>query len=393
MTMIVNTDGKLPIKAWVKSQDNIEETALAQAINLANMPYTFSHVALMPDVHMGYGMPIGGVLATDGVVVPNAVGSDIGCGMIAQDFNIPVPSRQVLEYIVELIYKRIPVGFSKHLSPVDTQAMPTRTGSLVVSAEFDNASRQMGTLGSGNHFIELQRDEEDHLWVMIHSGSRNIGKKVSDYYILQAKNLCSEWHHHEAVQADLAFIPTSHDLAIAYLNDMYYCLEFALFNRLMMMNVVEDIIREVLGLKDEFDLYTMPINDHHNYANLEYHFGKNVWVHRKGATSALNGQLGIIPGSQGTPSYIVRGKGNPLSFMSCSHGAGRRMGRKVAKKVLDFEGEKARLDKQDIVHRMLTRDDLDEASGAYKDIDSVMENQTDLVDILYKLSPVAVVKG
>jgi tRNA-splicing ligase RtcB len=252
------------------------------------------------------------------------------------------------------------------------------------------AAKSLGTLGGGNHFIELQTDLEGYLWVMIHSGSRNLGYQVAKYYNDIAKTLNQRWHSTIPAGYDLAFLPLESHQAQSYLAEMNYCVEYALANRTKMMGVVLNCL--LSGFDQSFSYGTM-INIAHNYARLENHFGKNVMVHRKGATSAKAGEIGVIPGSQGTASFIVRGRGNTQSFMSCSHGAGRKMGRKQATRELNLDEQKAILDDQGIVHGIRSSKDLDEAPGAYKDIETVMENQKDLVEIVTELHPLAVVKG
>jgi tRNA-splicing ligase RtcB len=370
--------------------DNVEDSAMAQALHLAELPFCYKHVALMPDCHMGYGMPIGGVLATQGVVIPNAVGVDIGCGMIAHKTNLRKLPEGDIKSIMGLIRKKIPVGFNRHSK--NKLGMPAvlkgHRVMPIVHREYSKAAKSLGTLGGGNHFIELQYDEEGFLWVMIHSGSRNLGLQVAKHYNDVAKELNAKWYTRVPASWDLAFLPLDTEEAQNYLNEMDYCVQYALANREKMLERVRDSIGEVVAGLHEFQ---MPINIAHNYARVEHHFGHNVMVHRKGATSAQAGEIGIIPGSQGTSSYIVRGLGNPQSFHSCSHGAGRAMGRKQACRELNLEEQQTLM--KGIVHGIRTEKDLDEAPGAYKDIDVVMESQRDLVEIVTKLRPIAVVKG
>jgi len=373
---------------WVS---DLEESALKQAENLANLPFAFKHVALMPDAHCGYGMPIGGVLATQGVVIPNAVGVDIGCGMCAVKTNIEDLDSESLKKIMSGIRSRIPLGFSKHVQAQDESLMPeVEHIPEVIKTHYQNALYQLGTLGGGNHFIEIQYGSDNCIWVMIHSGSRNLGKQVADYYNKLAKSLNSRWHTQVPANWDLAFLPIENQEAKEYLKGMQYCVDFAFANRKLMMERVQEAFKSVLSESVEFSEI---INIAHNYAAWENHFGKDVIIHRKGATSAREGEIGIIPGSQGTKSYIVEGLGNPQSFHSCSHGAGRKMGRKQAQRELDLQEEINRLDRKGIIHAIRRQKDLDEAAGAYKDIHQVMENQKDLVKILVELEPLAVVKG
>lgn len=372
--------------------DDIEPGALKQIKNVANLPFAFRHIAIMPDAHEGYGMPIGGVLATHGVVIPNAVGVDIGCGMCAMRTSLQHIDKEVLRRVISLTRELIPVGFHHHGTPQPETRMPqTYDVSVlpVVRREYKSATHQLGTLGGGNHFIELQQGDDGYVWVMIHSGSRNLGKQVADHYNRIAKKLNERWSKVVDPKADLAWLPTDSPEAVAYLAEMQYCVDFALANRKHMMERVANVIEEVAGTV----VFTPLINIAHNYAASETHFGQQVIVHRKGATSARGGETGIIPGSQGTASYIVEGLGNPDSFMSCSHGAGRKMGRKQAQKQLDFDIEVKKLEEQGIIHGIRHQRDLDEASGAYKDIDEVMNNQQDLVKITRSLKPLAVIKG
>jgi len=372
--------------------DDVEEGALQQARNLANLPFVFRHIALMPDCHQGYGMPIGGVLAARGVIIPNAVGVDIGCGMCAVRSSLTGIDRNSLQRIVDRVHRTVPTGFHWHKSPLPEDVMPEREEHRkmpIVSREYGKARQQVGTLGGGNHFIEVQKGSDGHIWIMIHSGSRNIGKMVADHYNKTAVGLNEKWNTGIPRQWSLAYLPLDSKEAQQYLCEMDYCVRFALSNRKVMMQSLRNAFEEVLPAV----AWEPMINIAHNFAVLETHYKEQVMVHRKGATQAMEGQTGIIPGSQGTRSYIVRGRGNRESFQSCSHGAGRRMGRKQAIRELELAKEKARLDAQGIIHSLKADRDLDEAPSAYKDIDRVMENQKDLVEILVELNPLAVIKG
>jgi len=392
MKEVISTE-RIPIKLWL---NDIEEGALKQAKNLANLPFAFKHIAIMPDCHQGYGMPIGGVLATENVIIPNAVGVDIGCGIIVKKTGLTEISKDDLKSIMGKIREKIPVGFNHHDKPQSEEHMPEISmgyaiGGLpyIINREYESAKRQVGTLGGGNHFIEIQKNNEGHIYIMIHSGSRNLGKKVADHYNKLAKELNKKWYSFVPKEHDLAFLPINTKEASDYILEMNYCVNFALSNRKLIMKRVIDSFEEVIGIPINY----LPINIAHNYAKLENHFGKNVWIHRKGATKAYKDDIGIIPGSQGTSSYIVKGKGNLESFMSCSHGAGRKIGRKQAIKELNLNEEIKKMNEQGIIHRLRHQKDLDEASGAYKDIDIVMENQKDLVEIVTELKPLAVIKG
>jgi len=396
MKQVINTENK-PIKMWL---DDIEDGALAQARNLANLPFTFRHVAIMPDAHQGYGMPIGGVLATTGAVIPNAVGVDIGCGMCAVRTSLREIDRETLKEILGSeksgcgIRAMIPLGFNHHKQAQDESIMPD-LGSLsgakkpIIPNLYQAGRKQVGTLGGGNHFIEIQKGDDGHIWLMVHSGSRNIGLKVANHYNRMAVKLNERWKSRVPSKWELAFLSLESSEGWDYLAEKQYCVDFALASRRLMIERVQEAFAEAIP-----DVSFEPmINIAHNYAAMENHFGENVMVHRKGATKANSGEYGIIPGSQGSRSFIVLGKGNPESFASCSHGAGRVMGRKHAQRTLDLETEKRRLDELGVIHGLRSKRDLDEAAGAYKDISTVMDNQQDLVEIAVALRPLAVVKG
>lgn len=389
MKQIINTE-KIPIKLWI---EDIEAGALEQAKNMANLPFAFRHIAIMPDSHQGYGMPIGGVLATRGVIVPNAVGVDIGCGMCALKTSLTTIEAPVLKKVMSEIRHKVPVGFNHHNEKQNESLMPD-SGNIIkggmVERQYEAALKQVGTLGGGNHFIEIQKGSDGHIWIMIHSGSRNIGLKVAEHYNQVAVRLNERWYSQISSKWQLAFLPIESQEAKDYMTEMQYCVDFAFASRkLMMENIKASFTAEMGGDFAELDF----VNIAHNYARWENHFNNSVLVHRKGATSAKLDEIGIIPGSQGTKSYIVKGKGNPESFESCSHGAGRALSRTMAQNTLSLEEEIARLDKQHIIHAIRNKKDLDEAPGAYKDIDIVMKNQQDLVDIVVELTPLAVIKG
>jgi tRNA-splicing ligase RtcB len=379
---VINTE-KLFIKSWCNEP---EQGAIKQAINLAQLPFAHHHIALMPDTHQGYGMPIGGVLATRDVIVPNAVGVDIGCGVLACQTSLTEITTDKIKKIMGYIRENIPVGFNHRDKPHEIEAPPENA--LIAKMEHKSAQCQIGTLGGGNHFIEIQRGDDGHIWFMIHSGSRNIGKKVCDHYNEIAKALNTRWFSSVPDKWDLAFFPVDTEEGQRYIAEMEYCTRFAAENRNMMASIIGSAF---------FDFFHGMIccqyNVHHNYARLENHFGGNAWVHRKGATSAREGEIGIIPGSQGTKSYIVTGLGNRDSFESCSHGAGRRMGRKEAQRTLSLDDEIKKMEEKGIIHGIRNIDDLDEAAGAYKDIDVVMAEQSDLVKINVELTPLGVIKG
>ena len=381
-----------PVKIWT---DNVEESAMRQIENLTTLPFLFHHLAIMPDVHAGMGMPIGGVLACNDAVIPNAVGVDIGCGMCAvkTSWKLENITPEVLrKKIMRGIRKRIPLGMDHHKEPQDEAYLPTGHDidkTVIVKQRQISITKEVGTLGGGNHFIELQKDEEGTLWIMIHSGSRNLGARVGEHYNNIARVLNEKWHSVVKPELRISFLPWGTKEFEMYWNEMRFCIDFALCNRRLMMQRIEEVIADALpGIEFE-----PMINIAHNYAAFEHHYGEDVIVHRKGATLAREGVVGIIPGSQGTASYIVEGLGNPESFCSCSHGAGRVMSRSAAIKTLDMAEEVAQLEAKGIVHAIRCQDDMQEASGAYKDIETVIMNELDLVKVKTRLLPIAVIKG
>lgn len=395
MHWIDENSGKLPIKSWC---EHVDTKALLQAANLADHSQVFHHVALMPDCHVGYGMPIGGVIACPNAVIPNAVGVDIGCGMVASQTNVQVDTvtRRQIEDILREVRRRIPVGEGhSHRSP-QTWSDFDRLPHWLEKRTAELAPKNLGTLGGGNHFIELQAGDDGFLWLMIHSGSRNLGYKIAEHHHRIAQRLNREMSV-ELPDKDLAYLPTDTSEAKNYIDEMQFALDYAAENRARMMEEFRFSVRQVLKKVDFED----EVNIHHNYAGLEEHFGRKVWVHRKGATSAKLNEMGIIPGSMGTPSYIVRGLGNEESFMSCSHGAGRTMGRNEASRTLSkeecdramegivFEGWKPMRGRG----RQRGMLDLSEAPLAYKDIEDVIDAERDLIEPVVKLIPLGVVKG
>jgi len=393
MKVINKKNYKVPVFNWCPE---IEDGAMAQIDNLAQLPFVFKRISIMSDCHQGYGMPIGGVMAAEGVIVPNAVGVDIGCGMCAVKSNLRAIDTDLLKKIMGEIRKVIPLGFNKHDKEQDIKLMPDNEElKLIVYQEYNNALKSLGSLGGGNHFIEIQKGDDGHIWIMIHSGSRNLGFKVAQHYNKLAVELNEKWKSEVPKSWGLAFLPVDSQEGQDYIKEMQYCVDFALANRKLMMERVKGIVAKVIQeswIDGIISIGFEPmINIAHNYASLENHFGKNVWVHRKGATKATKGLVGIIPGSQGTKSYIVEGLGNKESFMSCSHGAGRKMSRSQARKELSLVEEQYKM--EGIVHGIRSAQDLDEAPGSYKDIGKVMENQKDLVKILVELTPLAVIKS
>jgi tRNA-splicing ligase RtcB len=392
-------------RLWVHQPELVEEQALSQIRSMLATPNLFEHLAVMPDVHWGKGASIGAVMALDNAVVPNCVGVDIGCGMCSYPLGLRYESelsdRRFWRDWLGKVHRAVPTGFNCHgtepgkLAALKThaqvessvQADPKllRCAAIIQPAKKfasleEQVLRQQGTLGGGNHFLEVQRDEADELWLMIHSGSRNIGLKIADHYA----NLARERNKQlgQPAAKDLHWLSLSDPLGRDYLHDMQWALDYALLNRKRMLRAA----LRVLGVN--FD-ETLMINIPHNYAAEEEHYGKRVVVHRKGATSARVDELGIIPGSMGTPSYIVRGLGNPESYTSCSHGAGRTMGRKQAKRVLDISKFTEALTG---TFSTASKSYLDEAPQAYKNIDLVIGAQDELVSVLHKLTPVITLK-
>lgn len=388
----VLTTEHLPIKLWLTELD--ADTG-EQVRNLANHPDVFHHVALMADAHVGYGMPIGGVAATLNKVIPNAVGVDIGCGICTVQTSLTHLDKNQLKTLLAAIRQQIPLGFNHHRQPQDAALMPRPVkgyslGDLpIVSQNYKSGRCQIGTLGGGNHFIEIQKADDDHIWLMIHSGSRNLGFKVAEHY-----NRLAIAHNRQSKSAiptgwQLDSLPIDCSAGQLYLAEMNYCVAFAAANRRLMMTRIIDLIQQLFNPVH----FAEAIDVAHNYAAVETHFNQQVLVHRKGAIRAGRGEIGIIPGSQGSASYVVVGKGNQDSFCSCSHGAGRRLGRKQAQKQLDLSAEIARLEAQGIIHALRGKRDLEEAAGAYKDIEEVMAQQGDLLTATRRLRPLAVIKG
>ena len=388
----VEVIGKTVVKMWTTEFD---DKAREQIENLASLPFVHHHIALMPDCHGGMGMPIGGVLPTKDVVIPNAVGVDIGCGMCAVKTNIRarrLTEKILRKVIMKGIRERIPLGMDHHKEMQDEKYLPTGFDLEklpVVENHYKSIHHQVGTLGGGNHFIELQRDGEGWLWIMIHSGSRNLGKQVGDFYNKKAKWFNELYYSKVESELMLPFLPLKTHEFNEYWDEMNYCIAFAKCNRQLMMDRIKEVIVDALPLAE----FEPTIDIAHNYAAFENHFGANCIVHRKGAVRAMAGEIGIIPGSQGTSSYIVEGLGNPDSYMSSSHGAGRLMSRTQAIKTLSLEDEIKKMESKGIVHSIRSQRDLDEAASAYKDIDHVIALETDLVKVITKLEPLAVIKG
>ena len=401
---------KIPVKVWLETEKELEASCREQALHLANLPFLAGPVCLMPDTHAGMGMPIGGVIASEDVIIPNAVGVDIGCGMAytetgirADDLRqIMTGSGNLVQAIIGDIMRNVPVGFAHHKQPMSSYVLNRaldemdkyeKDGELL--GQLDAGYFQIGTLGGGNHFIELQEDDEGFLSVMIHSGSRHFGKSVCDYFHQKARALNQRWYSQVPDSYRLAFLPVDSPEGQQYLNWMQLSMDFAAENREKMMLAVKAILEKWIGKYTEFSLnFSNDINCHHNYAALENHKGKDLWVHRKGAVEAKNGQMAVIPGAMGSYSYMVMGLGNEDSFCSSSHGAGRRYSRKGAMEAFTCEEVILDLERRGVVLGKKGKADVAEESRfAYKDIEIVMENQKDLVIPVKRLKTIGVVKG
>ncbi|MFS4461004.1 RtcB family protein [Bdellovibrio sp. HCB2-146] len=382
-----------PVKIWAP-EGELEVQAMQQLKNVASLPFVFKHVAAMPDVHLGIGATVGSVIATKGAVIPAAVGVDIGCGMIAARLNIePDKILHDLDRLRAGIEAAIPVGTESNkslTSRVENWSGWKSTPELVSLLRLkDKAALQLGTLGGGNHFIEICTDIEGSVWVMLHSGSRHIGKSLAEEHIRNAKGEMKRLAT-KLPDPDLAYYVEGTSEYSNYMRDLEWAQSYALENREEMLQKVLQAISVHAGFKGAPVPYSMKVNCHHNYATREVHYGENVLVTRKGAVRAQKGDMGIIPGSMGARSYIVRGKGNPESFHSCAHGAGRRMSRSEAKRrfsVKDLIEQTAGVECRKDLHV------VDEIPSAYKNIDQVMQNQQDLVEVVAVLKQVLCVKG
>jgi tRNA-splicing ligase RtcB len=389
----VISETKRPVKIWAS---DLEAEAEKQVRNMAEMPFIFSHVAVMPDAHAGKGSTVGTVIATRGAIIPAAVGVDIGCGMCA--VRLPFKVDRFGDDLAKLrhsIERSVPTGFNSHKEVTKrmSDSLNAITGGLstMKGLNLDKVAHQMGTLGGGNHFIEICQDTENNAWVMLHSGSRNLGKTLAEVHINKAKDLMKQYFI-ELPDPDLAFLAQGTVEFKEYISDLLWAQTYAKANRNeMMLRVLSAVSFEVYGEDKGPEAMTAErVDCHHNYTAMENHGGHNIWVTRKGAVSAREGELGIIPGSMGAKSFIVKGKGNADSFCSCSHGAGRKMSRTKARQVFttdDLEKQTAGVEcRKDI-------DVLDEIPGSYKDIDLVMRNQADLVEPIYTLKQLICVKG
>ena len=386
-----------PVRIWT---DDIDEGSKAQLANIASLPFIHHHVAAMPDVHLGIGATIGSVIATHQAIIPAAVGVDIGCGMVAARLSLTANDidEKRLKKVFDQISRDVPVGRDQHadgrvlvdaVRPFEAglKALTERHPQLLKAfGKFSKWANQMGTLGGGNHFIEVCLDEHERVWVMLHSGSRGIGNAIATYFIELARKDMAR-HMIQLPDRDLAYFAEGSEHFADYVEAVHWAQEYARANRQAMLELV------LAGLARHlppFTVTTEAVNCHHNYVAREHHYGADVWVTRKGAIRAGQGELGIVPGSMGARSYIVRGKGNAESFCSSAHGAGRRMSRTAATKRFT-EADLARQTEGVICRK--DKGVVDEIPGAYKDIDEVMANQRDLTEILHTLKQVVCVKG
>ena len=410
MFVICNENMKVPVKVWLPQNGMPEDSCLEQAYHLADLPFLHKWVALMPDTHTGMGMPIGGVIATTNTVIPNAVGVDIGCGMGFVSTNIKADdvrgiqtaNGSLIQCIVGDILRNIPVGFARHRKPQASacldkarQEFGLYEENTELLPEIESAYYQTGTLGGGNHFIELQEDDKGYTGIMLHSGSRHLGNEICRFFHLKARQLNAKWHSGVPDHYHLAFLPLDTAEGRQYMNWMNLALDFAYENRAKMLAAVKELFAKWVGKHTSLTVeYSDEINCHHNYAAMEHHYDKNVLVHRKGATRAREGEMGLIPGAMGSYSYVVRGKGNPESFCSSSHGAGRLYSRKGAMQAFSCEEVITDLRDQGVILGKHNKKDVAEESRfAYKDIDEVMANQADLVEPVKRLKTIGVVKG
>ena len=393
----VLTSQRVPVKIWT---DDVDEKSTEQLSNIASLPFIHHHVAAMPDVHVGMGATIGSVIATHQAIIPAAVGVDIGCGMVASRLSLTANQldEKTLKKVFDQITRDVPVGRGQHADDrvLVEAARPFAPGLkeltdrhpqlLKAFGKFTKWTNQMGTLGSGNHFIEVCLDETDQIWVMLHSGSRGIGNAIATYFIELARQDIERSMIH-LPDRDLAYFSEGAEHFVDYVTAVHWAQEYAMQNRQSMLDLVLSALARHLP---PFVVTTEAVNCHHNYIAKEHHYGADVWVTRKGAIRAQEGDLGIVPGSMGTRSYIVRGKGNPESFCSSAHGAGRRMSRTAAEK--QFTADDLAQQTKGVICRK-DKGVIDEIPGAYKDIDQVMANQNDLTEIMHTLKQVVCVKG
>jgi len=407
----VLTEGKFPVKVWT---NDIEESAEKQLHNISQMPFIHKHVAVMPDVHWGCGATIGSVIPTLGAIIPAAVGVDLGCGMMALETNLTANDLpDSLREIRSSLEAKIPHGrtaVGRSYDPLKDRGLWSNTpkineeallkdnllarlkiivdkqGNKPLERQMARIQNQLGTLGTGNHFFEICLDKDNRVWIMLHSGSRGIGNSIGSYFIEKAKKDMRKWFIN-LPDIDLSYFVEGTDNFVEYVEAVGWAQDFAKLNRQIMMENALEVLRKFFP---SLDTEREAINCHHNYISRENHFGANVWVTRKGAIRARSEELGIIPGSMGARSFIVKGLGNAESFNSCSHGAGRKMSRGAAKKAFTIKD----LEKQtEGIECRKDAEVIDEIPGAYKDIEQVMDNQSDLVEVVAELKQILCIKG
>ena len=410
MFVISNENTRFPIKIWLEDISRLEGSCLEQAYHLAQLPFLHKWVCLMPDTHTGKGMPIGGVIAAKDVIIPNAVGVDIGCGMDYIPTNILVEEIRkvqtgngtILQAVIGNIMRTIPLATERYREPQKSRVLDRAKQEPEKYQEdqellplIEDGYFQVGSLGGGNHFIELQEDQDGCLCIMIHSGSRHLGKEICDHFHKKARELNRRWYSEVKDEYQLAFLPVQAREGQQYINWMNLALDYAFENRERMLEKTCSIVKETIEkYTDMIVEFGEEINCCHNYAALENHYGENVWVHRKGATRVREGELAVIPGAMGSFSYVVEGTGNPLSFCSSSHGAGRNYSRTGAMREFSVEKVMTDLKEQGVVLGKRRKNDVaEECRFAYKDIDQVMAQQMDLVTPVRRLRTVGVVKG
>ena len=410
MFVLYNEKTKYPVKIWLENEGQLEENCLEQAYHLSQLPFIHKWVCLMPDTHAGKGMPIGGVIATKNVIIPNAVGVDIGCGMDFIPTNIRVDDIRdvqtgngtLIQTMISNIMREIPLNTERYKTPQHSETLDRAKQEMEKyekNAELipliEDGYYQVGSLGGGNHFIELQEDQEGYLCIMIHSGSRHLGKAICDYFHEKARELNRKWYSEVKDEYRLAFLPVQSEEGQQYIHWLNLALDYAFENRAHMLDKTCAIVKaQIEKHTGQAVAFGDEINCHHNYAALENHYDANVWIHRKGATRVREGDLAVIPGAMGSYSYVVEGKGCKESFCSSSHGAGRSYSRSGAMKEFSVEKVMVDLKEQGVVLGKRKKNDVaEECRFAYKDIDQVMAQQEDMVTPIRKLKTVGVVKG
>lgn len=392
-----NVSQKVPVNIWT---NDIDDNTIQQLLNVSTLPFIHHHIAAMPDAHLGKGATVGSVIATKKAIIPAAVGVDLGCGMVAVRLSLNANDidEKILKNIFNQITRDIPVGKGQHKSKdiLAKSVAPFENGIANIlnkhpkltqlSSNFDKWRNQMGTLGGGNHFIEVCLDENNQLWLMLHSGSRGVGNHIASYFIELAQQDMQRNNIH-LPDKDLAYLQEGSIYFDDYFEAITWAQEYAMENRQAMLNLTLNALKRYLP---DFTITSEVVNCHHNYVAKEFHYGEEVYITRKGAIKADKNDLGIIPGSMGNKSYIVKGKGNPESFNSSAHGAGRKMSRTAAKKTFTIDDMKSQTE------GIICRKDvgvIDEIPAAYKNIDEVMENQNDLTETLHTLKQILCIKG